>query len=382
MRIAIFAESYLPYLSGVTVSTDALARGLVAAGHEVLLVAPRPGRTAAPEPSFEVAWLPSYQLPRLVPPGYQMPWPLPSSALRAAVAFRPDVVHAQSPFVSGVMARRVAARVGAPLVFTHHTRFADYRHYLGLLAVPGSNLTDAYLRRFWSSCAAVVAPSRHLAAEIDELLGPGRRPLVHVVPTGIDVAAIRALAPLDPRELAGWPSDALVVASLGRLAPEKSVGALVDAFEGSAATDPRLRLLLIGGGSSEAALRRRAASLGSAHVTGQLPRVEALALLKGADLFAFASRTETQGLVLAEALACGLPVVAVDGPAIGESVRDGVDGRIVRSASELARVIVDLAATPERRARMAAAAADDAMRFDGSHRIAEVVDLYRRLVSA
>ena len=137
MRVAIFAESSLPYLSGVTISTDILVRGLAAAGHQVLLVAPRPA-DAATNDATDVAWLASYQMPRIVPAGYRMPWPLPSGALRVAERFRPEVVHAQSPFVSGVMARRLARRVGAPLVFTHHTRFADYGHYLGPFARPGT----------------------------------------------------------------------------------------------------------------------------------------------------------------------------------------------------------------------------------------------------
>ena len=100
----------------------------------------------SPGPEPEIAWLPSYQLPRLVPPAYRMPWPNPwAGELRAAARWRPDVVHAHSPFVTGLLARNLVRETGAPLVFTHHTRFADYGHYLGPFAGPGSALTDAYL---------------------------------------------------------------------------------------------------------------------------------------------------------------------------------------------------------------------------------------------
>ncbi len=375
MRVAIFGESYLPYLSGVTVSTDALARGLELAGHEVLLVVP--GTSGSTAGAVTAAWLPSYQLPRLVPSGYRMPWPVPSTALTRARGFRPDIVHAQSPFVSGAMARAVARRTGAPLVFTHHTRFADYRHYLGRLAVPGAWAVDAYLRSFWRGCAAVIAPSASLAAEIRARLEDAPRPLVRIVPTGVDVEQIRRLPTPDLRAYAGWPADALVVASLGRLAPEKSVTHLVDAFERAAGDDRRLRLLLIGGGPQQEELRHRAAAGDRIHLSGPLPHRDALGLLKGADLFAFASRTETQGLVLAEALACGLPVVAMRGPGVDESVRDGVDGRLVGSVEELAAAIVDLAAAPQRRAELAAAALAGASRFALDRRIAEVVSVYR-----
>lgn len=379
MRVAVFAESYLPYLSGVTISTDALVRGLAAADHDVLLVAPR-ARGEAPEVVGDSVWLPSYQLPGPVPVGYRMPWPVPSAALQAAVAFGPDIVHAQSPFVSGLMARAVARRAGAPLVFTHHTRFADYRHYLGPLARPGSAAVDAYLRRYWAACAAVIAPSHHLAAEIEvRLAGIRKRPLVRVVPTGLDLAALRLLPRADPRKLAGWPDDTVVVASLGRLAPEKSVDGLVDAFAAAVGEEPRLRLLLIGGGPLEDELRRRAAAIGTLHLSGRLRHSDALMLLKGADLFAFASRTETQGLVLAEALACGLPVVARAGPAIDESVRDGVDGLIVPSMGNLGAALVALARSPERRAELARGARAGSDRFGLERRIEEVVSVYREL---
>src|SRR5699024_2825976 len=122
-------------------------------------------------------------------------------------AFAPDVVHAHSPFVTGILARRLARRSGAPLVFTHHTRFADYRHYLGPLAGPGARLTDAYLRRFWAGCAAIIAPSEDLAAEIRARLPDGRRDRVVVIPTGIDVDGIRTLPAIDPRPAQGWGTD-------------------------------------------------------------------------------------------------------------------------------------------------------------------------------
>ena len=396
LRIAIFGETYLPYLSGVTVSTEALARGLGAAGHAVLLVVPRPAEGAAPGtagavgPDPTMAWLPSFQVPGPAPVGYRVPWPFPSAALEAAVAFGPQVIHAQSPFSSGLMARSLARRLGAPLVFTHHTRFGDYRHYLGPLAGPGSALMAAYLERFWRGCAAVVAPGSELAGEIRDRLGERPRPLVRTIPTGIEVAALAGLPAVDPRPRAGWPADALVVATLGRLAPEKSVDLAMDAFAEVAMGEPGIRLLMVGGGPSEASLRERAAQpdlAGRVHLTGLRLRSEALALAKGADLFLGASRTETQGLVLAEALAVGLPVVALAGPGVSDSVRDGVDGLIVPSEpgaerrTRLATALRGLVNEPARRAAMAAAAVAGADRFDVATRIGSMVSLYRELLT-
>ena len=394
--MAIFGETYLPYLSGVTVSTEALARGLGAAGHEVLLVVPRPaegsepGTAGAVGPDPRIAWLPSFQAPGPAPSGYRVPSPIPSAALDAAAAFRPQVVHAQSPFTSGLMARRLSRKLRVPLVFTHHTRFGDYRHYLGPLAVPGSVLMEAYLRRYWRSCAAIVAPGNDLSREIADRLGHPARPLVRTIPTGIDVAALAALAPVDPRPAAGWPTDAVVIASLGRLAREKSVDLVLEAFADVVATDPDARLILIGGGPSATSLRARAARpdlAGRVHLTGQLARNDALALAKGSDLLLAASRTETQGLVLSEALAVGLPVVALAGPGVGDSVRDGVDGLIVpvepagERRERLAAAARSLVREPARRAAMAQAATDGASRFDLATRIGAMVALYRELLA-
>jgi glycosyltransferase involved in cell wall biosynthesis len=394
MRVLLTTESYLPYLSGVTVSVDALARGLGTRGHDVLVLAPRPAAGAtrvevgSPGPAPRHAWLPSYQLPRVAPAGYRMPIPLPwTHAMAEAARFGPDVVHAHSPFVTGLLARRVARAAGAPLVFTHHTRFADYDHYLGPLAGPGTALTDAYLSRFWRACRAVIAPSSDLAAELRARM-PGRADVVHVIPTGVDVEGIRGLMPVDVRERFGWPAEAIVVASLGRLAPEKSPMTVLDGVAAAASIDLRVRLVVVGGGPSEADLRARASAAdlaGQVAFTGGLPRLDALAVVAGADLLAFASRTETQGLVLAEALAAGLPAVAIDGPGVRDSVRDGVDGLVLPAepaadrGERLGRALAELAADAPRRAALAARAAADADRFSVGRRVEETEMLYRSL---
>ena len=396
LRVAIFGESYLPYLSGVTVSTETLARGLGALGHRVLLVVPRPDGDAVPGtagavgPEPEMAWLPSFRPPP-APAGFRMPVPVTSDALRRAVAFAPDIVHAQTPFTAGLMARAVARRTGAPLVFTHHTRFADYGHYLGPLARLSGRAADAWLGAWWAGCAAIVVPSEDLASEIRAALGPRRGSIVRTIPTGVDVAGIAALPDGHPRRLAGWPEDSVVLVSLGRVAREKAPDVLVDAFAHASRRRPRLRLLLVGGGPAEDDVRVRAVDAGvgaRVHVTGRLPRAEALALVKGSDIFLFASQTETQGLVLAEALAAGLPVVAVAGPGVSATLRPGFDAEVVDAepaqdrAERLGAAAGGLAGDRRRRERMAARAREGAMAFDARARVAEVAALYAELLAS
>ena len=177
-------------------------------------------------------------------------------------------------------------------------------------------------------------------------------------------------------------------ASLGRLAPEKSPEVLLEAVAIAAAqravvaADRHRRRPV--GGRAFGARAARPDLAGRVHMTGAVPRLEALARLAGADLFAFTSRTETQGLVLAEALSAGLPAVAVDGPGVAESVRDGVDGIVVAHepagtlTGRLADAIVAMA-DPSRRAAMAERARADADRFAVERRVGQAEELYESL---
>jgi glycosyltransferase involved in cell wall biosynthesis len=179
-----------------------------------------------------------------------------------------------------------------------------------------------------------------------------------------------------------------VVVSVGRLAREKSVDLLAAAIEVAVAADPRVRLLLIGEGPERASLDRRATEPPTLlHLAGGMPRLDALALAAGSDLFAFTSATETQGLVLAEALARGLPVVALEGPGVRDSIRDGVDGIVVprepraTAAERLGAAIAGLAADQEKRGALSAAALAGAGRFAIAERIAEIERLYREVLA-
>jgi glycosyltransferase involved in cell wall biosynthesis len=258
------------------------------------------------------------------------------------------------------------------------------------LAQAGRRVMSAYLGDFWSGCAGVVAPGSELASDIANALGARSRPLIRAIPTGVDVYGIAQLPAANVRPEHGWPKDAIVVVSLGRVAEEKNVHVLLEAFAAAAVAEPLLRFLLIGGGPSIEQVRQRAARpdlAGRVALTGRVPHRDALAMVRGCDLFAFASQTETQGLVLAEALAAGVPIVALRGPGVADSVRDGVDGQVIvaqppgTAASALGGAITALARDPARRAAMAAAAAEGAARFAIERRIGQVVDLYGELLA-
>ena len=339
MRVALTTESYLPYVSGVTVSVDALARGLGARGHEVLVLAPRPapgeraaagrlaGAGAARSPG-----LPSYQLPRLVPPAYRMAWPNPwAGALRdgreLAAGRRPRplaVRHRPAGAEPGAGGRR-APRLHPPHPLRGLRPLPRPAGRTGL--GPDRCLPAALLGRLRGDRRAVERPRRRdprAAAGGPPRTGArradrDRRRRHPRAGTGRPAAGGRLAGRRDRDRHAG-PAGA---GEERRGHPRRRGGRLRARAEGAPARHRRRPV-----GGRAAAPRgglRRPCPPDRARCRGSRPSRGSAA----SDLFAFASRTETQGLVLAEALAAGLPAVAVEGPGVADSVRDGVDGRIV-----------------------------------------------------
>ncbi len=374
MRVALFTNNYLPFRGGVTISVETLRVGLEAAGHEAWVFAPRfaPDGRGAPRvvryPSIPAATYPEFAL--------AVPWSRRAGRLAASLDF--DVFHAHHPFLLGPAARRMARRQGRPLVFTYHTRYEKYAHYVPLRRPLVEALAVRLSTRFAARADAIVAPSMLVR---DELQARGVRAPIAVVPTGVDLERFGPGDGRAARVALGVPSDDPVLLYVGRLDLEKSVDRVLLAFERVAATLPAARLLLVGQGTEAERLRRLAARLsGGERIRFLGPRPhEALVLCyRAADLFLFASETETQGLVLAEAAACGLPAVAVGAPGCDEVVRDGDTGALTKSdPAALGDAAINLLLDPERRRRMGARARQIAVEeFDVRRQIERTLAVY------
>ncbi len=353
MRVALFTNNYLPFCGGVTVSVETLRRGLEARGHEPWVLAPRfPGATEVAPRTLRYPSIPAATYP-------QFPLAIPYSRRLArrvrALAF--DVFHAHHPFLLGPAARRLARRQGRPLVFTYHTRYDKYAHYVPLRR----DLVEAAARllstRFAARADAIIAPSAVLR---DELRARGVGVPIAVVPTGVDLARFSPGDRTAARRACALEDGGLVVLYVGRLDREKSVDRVLAAFARIAGTLAQARLVLVGQGTQADDLRRMASGLqAAARVTfaGVCAHEALPAYYRAADLFLFASETETQGLVLAEAAACGLPAVAVNAPGCAEVVHDGDTGVLTKGdPSALAEAAIGLLVDPARRATMAARA--------------------------
>jgi glycosyltransferase involved in cell wall biosynthesis len=374
VRIALFTNNYLPFCGGVTISVETLRRGLAARGHDAWVFAPR--FRGAPADGPGVVRYPS--LPAATYPEFALAVPFSRAIARTVRRLDADVFHAHHPFLLGPAALRFARALGRPLVFTYHTRYEKYAHYVPLSRHLVENAAIRLSARFAAQADAVIAPS---SAVRDDLRRRGVSSAISVVPTGVDLEQFRPGIPEPARRALGLPVDDPLVLYVGRLDREKSVDRVLAAFERIASTVPRARLALVGHGTEAARLQRQAAASTVApriHFLG-VRRHEATALCyQAADLFLFASETETQGLVLAEAAACGVPAVTVAATGCEEVVRDGESGVLTKSdAAALAEAAIGLLLDAPRRRAMAARAREIAERdFDVRAQIDRTLAVY------
>ncbi len=315
MRVLMISDVHFPRINGVSTSIESFRHALANEGIEVTLVAPAYPGSLDVEP--DIIRIPSRRVP--FDPEDRL---MQVRRLRQALAHQGgfDLVHIQTPFAAHYAGLRYARRRGLPCIATYHTHFEEYLHNY-LPALPRSWLrasARALARRQCNALDAVIVPSEAMR---DTLLGYGVRVPLYRVPTGIPIGhfclsdeATCRLARAEFRHRHAIPADAPVALFVGRAAHEKNIGFLLEAMRHALARQPTLVLVIAGEGPALITLQRQVAALGIApqvRFVGYLDRQRELpACYAAADVFVFASRTETQGLVLLEAMAAGLPVLA------------------------------------------------------------------------
>jgi 1,2-diacylglycerol 3-alpha-glucosyltransferase len=379
MRVGLFTNNYLPFRGGVTTAVETLRLGLEALGHRSWVFAPA-SQQPHPDPPFVFRY-PSIPAPTY--PGFSLPLPVSTRLARLARGLELDVVHVHHPFLLGLTGRRLARRQRRPLVFTYHTRYEKYAHYVPLPQRLVRGLAVRLACRFADSADLIVAPSSHVA---DTLRARGVRAPIAVIPTGVDLTVFRPGSRERARRRLGLPPDGLICLYAGRLDREKSLERVLDAFESIAAAVSGATLHLVGKGSHARALAERAGTGRASHrivFHGGLAREALPDYYRAADLFLFASETETQGLVLAEAHACALPAVAVRASGVDEVVSDGETGLLTKAESgEMADAAIGLLLDAERRAAMGQAGRRLAeSRFSAQRQIEAMVAHYEALLA-
>ena len=325
MNIVMLTNTFTPHVGGVARSVESFTAEYRRRGHRVLVVAPEFANP--PRDETDVVRIPAIQHFN----GSDFSAVLPVSGLltEAMDVFQPDLVHSHHPYLLGMTALRVARYRELPLVFTHHTLYEQYTHY-----VPGDS--PAFRRfvielatRYANLCDQVFAPSESIATLLRER---GVEAPIAVVPTGVNLERFAQGNGTGFRRTMGILKDAFVVGHLGRLAPEKNLMFLAEAMAAFLKMEPRVHFLVVGEGPSEADIRsifEREGLSERLHVSGILEPPQLAAAYHAMDVFAFASKSETQGMVLTEAMAAGVPVVALDAPGVREVVKDRHNGRLL-----------------------------------------------------
>lgn len=353
MHVAFFTNTYHPVVSGVVQSIHDFRQELTAQGHQVFVFAQNVKDHEDKEPfvfRYPAFKLPTQQdYPLTIPISPYIDWLMPS--------LKVNVIHSHHPVLLGNAAAQQAEQLEVPLVFTHHTRYKLYSHYVPINKKWVETAIDEWLDDYMSKCHHIVVPSESIKRILAEEYGITRQ--ITAVPTGLKLAEYKEVDGQPVRQEKGWGDDTVLV-SVGRLAKEKNQGTLLKAVAQVMKKHADVRLVMIGDGDERKSLEKLTRELDIAdrvEFTGNIPHEEVVATLKGADIFCFASVTETQGLVTMEALAADLPVVAVDAAGTSDVMEHNVEGLLTENDSDaLAHGLEQVIADPDRQERFKAAA--------------------------
>lgn len=327
MNILMMTNTYTPQVGGIERSIKDFAAAFRRRGHRVVIITPTFQRMPTSErdvirvPAIRSAFRGS---------AFSVALPMSPRMVGALLRFHPDIIHAHQPFLLGNTALRLAHTCNVPLVYTHHVRFEQYTHYLPL----NSPVTERFMTQLSVSYAnladQVFAPCESIAAFLRER---GVRAPMIVIPTGVQVDRFAHGDGLAARRAFGIPRHAFLVGHIGRLAPEKNLIFLAHGLIRFLRAEPRAHCFIAGHGPSEPGIRRIFAHAGlkdRLHMAGILSRRQLVDSYHAMDVFAFSSQSETQGIVLVEAMAAGTPVVALDASGVREVVKNRQNGRLLR----------------------------------------------------
>ncbi|MFQ5838035.1 MAG: glycosyltransferase [Thermoplasmata archaeon] len=327
MKIALFTDTYLPTVDGVVNSVINTKRALQRMGHDVLVIAPEDRKNGSVQEE-DTLYCRAREFKRY--PGYRIALYPAKKELEFLQECGTDIIHSHGIAFMGLKGMWAARELGLPMVLTFHTMILDAIPYYTSLR-PRSHLLkkliSVYLRGFLHHCGAVVTPTEAILNELRTIAPRMRR--TAVVPSGVDVTRFRP-------ELDGSPvrerhdlGDAEVILYVGRVAPEKDIGFLLEAFPRLLREKPGSKLLVVGTGPYLARCQMYVEKKGlndSIIFTSFVPDEELPLYYAACDALAIASKFETQGLVVLEAMACGKPVAAVNYRAFPEYIKDGFNG--------------------------------------------------------
>ncbi|MFH1032001.1 MAG: glycosyltransferase family 4 protein [Chloroflexota bacterium] len=372
MKIGLFTDTYVPEVNGVVTVLKTMARELKREGHEVHIFCPsHPDRD---DSCTEVYGFPSLKF--IFYRGMRVAIPYNPSTLRLISTM--DIIHSHDPGTIGLLGLWASGRYHIPHIHTYHTLYMDYRRYLPRVIRPTRGIVKSLSRLFCNRCNAIIAPSSQMKRELESY---GITQPVHALPFGVDEEEFSHEIKWNVRTALNIPSKDLLL-YVGRFGKEKNLDFLLRAFQQLLSLRPGARLIIAGDGPQREFLEKYALSLGIAQFVtfiGFLQRRDLVDLYKQASLFVFASKTETQGLVLVEAMMAGVAVVAVGMMGPLDIITSGETGILVgEDENEFAQACNKLLQNNNERQRIGIAAREWARSQSSQVSTKRLLDIYSR----
>lgn len=291
-----------------------------------------------------------------------------------------ELVHAQHPFLLGVYGARLAKRLNIPLVFTFHTQYEQYAHYIPLKVNTAliKGITRKLICNYANQCQCIIIPSPSIK---DLLKSYGIKTRLEVVPNAVDLAAFSSNSiSKTKKEL----NVEMLLLYVGRIAKEKNLVFMLDAFMEVCSHFPKAYLLFVGGGPWEKELKEeiRKRGLGKkTSITGYVPYKEIPGYMASSDLLLMTSTSEVKPLVVLEAMAAGLPIVAVDAPGAGDTITSEYDGILTPlSVNAYSQALARLLADPDLRRKLSNGAKVTAIKYSVNEVTERLIEVYRSVL--
>ena len=387
MRIGIFTETYTPYISGLVTSELMLKNALEKMGHEVYVV------TANLE-NYHYDYDEEEHVLRI--PGVKtgiydsrLTSIYPIQAINKVKSWNLDVIHSQTEFAIGTFARILAKQYHIPIVHTYHTMYEDYVHYItkGHFKRSSKKLVE-YLTLFYcdKTITELIVPTKKAYDLFKEKYNVERN--IHIIPTGIEVERFykeniprKEVVRLKKQYQIG-PSDYVGI-FVGRLAEEKNVEFLLEMIHKMSKKHPNMKLLIVGDGPDKEkyeSISEKNHTEKNIIFTGKVAWEEIPVYYQLADYFITASKTETQGLTVIEAMAASLPALCIDDESFHLVVVDGLDGIFFNTVEDAIEKVVDLSEHKDKQKQLANQARIKADRYSARYFAEQVLDVYKRAI--
>ncbi len=374
LRIVFVTNNYTPYSGGVVSSINASVHELHKVGHEVTIITldflgaqhnnpdyvirvPCPIKFRYKTNPMAVPWWPQHHLYKIIK------------------RFEPDIIHAHHPFLLGSEVLRVAKKLNIPIVFTYHTLYEAYLHYIPLPQFLTRYVTKRLVRSFCQRVDGIIAPSRAIK---EYLQNAGVKTKTTIIPSSLQQQFLTNKKP-EKDISTNRPFRLLTV---GRFVKEKNIPLLFDVFQ---LLQGNYTLTLVGYGAEYETIKSMAYEQyqftpDRVRFIHKPPQEQIIRLYREADLFLFSSTTDTQGLVLVEAMARATPVIAIDGPGQRDVIRNGQNGFLVESADKMAKMIDFIAQNNDLQVRLQDEAWKTAQKYEPEGLIEQLVDFYEQVM--